>query len=72
MKKVIAWLSGKKVYAVAVAGVIVGILWIAGITTPEQMTGWGKVIGEAMIFASAAAAAFRSALKRVEAAVRAK
>lgn len=65
MKSFIAAIDGKKSYIVAGAGIVFGILVIAGVVTPDQLTEWASVIGGAIVVMSAAIGTIRSALNKV-------
>jgi len=58
-------IDGYKTYIVATCGVIFGILVIAGVVTPDQLTEWATVIGGAIVVFSAALGTIRDAIKKI-------
>ena len=66
MSAVIKFFDGYKTYIVAAAGVVVGVLIITGVTTPDQLKGWGEVVGQGIVLAGLALAGLRSAIKKLE------
>lgn len=68
MTAFINWIDGYKTYLVSFAGLVFGVLVVAGVVTTDQLNEWANVLGGSIIVFSAAIGTIRSALNKTLAA----